>query len=112
MTEGLIVVSDEQPQTQAADKKEKTKEEEEQEQAARRNEAIKQKASELLKNNCNPAPDMTMFVHIGENEDIDREVFGCDKQNDMSDVIDGVLIMDMAEEGTLDFSGAEQDPGK
>lgn len=112
MTEGLIVVSDEQQQTKAADKKEKTKEEEEQEQAARRNEAIRQKASELLKNNCNPAPDMTMFVHIGENEDIDREIFGCDKQNDMSDVIDGVLIMDMAEEGTLDFSGAEQDPGK
>lgn len=108
MMEGVAVAAD-RPQQAAPMKPEKTREEAEQEQAARRNEAIRRKASELLKNNCNPAPDMTMMVHIGEDSTIDREVFGCKNSDDMAGVMEG-LMMDFSDgEQAFDFSGAPQD---
>ena len=105
MMDGAAIVADKPQHTDA--NAEKTREEEEQEQTARRNEAFKQKADELLKNRCDPAPGMTMIVRIGEDDKIDRDVFGCKANEDMSDIMEG-MFMDM-NDGAFDFSGAPQD---
>lgn len=107
MMEGVIVTAD-KPQQKSADP-EKTKEQEKQEQEERRNEAIQKKAEELLKNNCDPAPAMTMLVRIGENDKIDRQIFGCKEDDSVSDAIEGMMADFSGGEEAFDFSGAPQD---
>ena len=110
MMDGVAVVPDKKKSDSPVEKAEKTKEEEENEQKARQEDARKKKAEELLANKCDPAPDMTMLVHIGEDDKIDRKIFGCKENDSSADIMAGVF-MDCAGDGepAFDFSGATQD---